>query len=278
MNKIKFENFGKGNKKSGKNSKSFYIALAVCITAVGVAAWSTYSSVMDYLNPKQSSTVLNGSSDTPTDKSVSGVKDNRSNASSKTESPTSSGDSSAKSDENASGPKKDDLSAENSQAESAINGDGDNQAVQTGTTVSPEPTAGGALVYPVGKIILKDYSGETPVFSKTFGDWRVHSGIDFAADKGATVKAMAGGVVKEVYEDDMLGTTVVIEHNGGFVACYSGLGKTTMVKAGDGVDAGDVIGSVNDVPAEQLEETHLHLETKVGGVTVNPLDLLDNRE
>lgn len=275
MKKIKFENFGKGNKGS-KNSKSFYIALAVCIAAVGVAAWSTYSSVMDYLNPKDGATVLNGSSDTPTDMTVSGIKDSRSSEADNNSSDIlSDTKSEISSDIPDTEPKKEDY--EVSQTDVAPDGD-DDEILETSNTVTPQEQLTGALVYPVGKVILKDYSGENPVFSKTFGDWRVHSGIDFAADKGATVKAMAGGVVKEIYEDDMLGTTVVIEHNGGFEAYYSGLGKTTMVKEGDSVDAGDVIGSVNDVPAEQVEESHLHLETKIGGATVNPLELLDNRE
>ncbi|HCW80164.1 MAG TPA: hypothetical protein DG942_03535, partial [Ruminococcaceae bacterium] len=39
-------------KKSGKRNKGFYIALGVCLIAVGAAAWTTYSSVSNYTSPK----------------------------------------------------------------------------------------------------------------------------------------------------------------------------------------------------------------------------------
>ena len=38
-----------------KKNAGFYIALALCITAIGGAAWTTYSSVLDYQTPKEES-------------------------------------------------------------------------------------------------------------------------------------------------------------------------------------------------------------------------------
>ena len=43
------------NKKSGKSNKGFYIALGVCLIAVGAAAWTTYDSVTKYTTPQASS-------------------------------------------------------------------------------------------------------------------------------------------------------------------------------------------------------------------------------
>ena len=86
---------------------------------------------------------------------------------------------------------------------------------------------------------------------------------------------MTGGVVKEIYTDDLMGVTVVIEHNGGFVAYYSGLGETTMVHPGDGVGAGDIIGAIKGIPCEQLDDFHLHLEIKKADKFINPLELLE---
>ena len=75
-----------------------------------------------------------------------------------------------------------------------------------------------SVVYPVGGNVLKEFSGEAPVYSVTLDDWRVHEGVDFAAEKGAVVKAFTGGQVKEIYDDPMLGKTMVISHSGGYEA------------------------------------------------------------
>ena len=42
-----------GKKKSGEK-RGFYIALAVCLAAVGIAAWSTYDTVSGFLEPVSS--------------------------------------------------------------------------------------------------------------------------------------------------------------------------------------------------------------------------------
>lgn len=279
MKKIKFENFVKGNSKYGKGGKGFYIALAVCIIAVGAAAWSTYGSVMNYMNPKTKASPLTSASDAPADRIISGITGSNGTASSTSKQPmsdTSSSQPSLSTDEG----KTD--SSENSVTETSVTQHSQNNSkdtsedgtVETVNTLEPEPESDGALIYPVGKNVLKKYSGENPVFSKTFNDWRVHRGVDFAADKGSPVKAMTGGVVKEIYTDDLMGVTVVIEHNGGFVAYYSGLGETTMVRPGDGVGAGDIIGAIKGIPSEQLDDFHLHLEIKKADKFVDPLELL----
>ena len=35
-------------RKTAKNSKGFYIALSLCLVAVGVAAWTTFDSVNNF--------------------------------------------------------------------------------------------------------------------------------------------------------------------------------------------------------------------------------------
>ena len=39
------------NEKKKKYSKGFYIALSFCLLAMAAAAWTTYSSVEDYMQP-----------------------------------------------------------------------------------------------------------------------------------------------------------------------------------------------------------------------------------
>ena len=60
--------------------------------------------------------------------------------------------------------------------------------------------------------LVKDYSADIPVFSMTMEDYRVHCGIDIAADAGTEVLAAADGEITGVFYDPMMGQTVEITH------------------------------------------------------------------
>jgi murein DD-endopeptidase MepM/ murein hydrolase activator NlpD len=127
----------------------------------------------------------------------------------------------------------------------------------------------------VGKV-TKGHSIDTPVFSDTLQEWRVHTGIDISAEEGAQVYASADGVVSRVYTDPFLGKTVEITHDGGIVSVYSNLSVSAeTAKVGEAVKAGALIGVVGDSSLSELaDESHLHFAIKVGGVSVNPLDYI----
>ena len=38
-------------RKKSTERRGFYLALAVCLTAIGIAAWSTYDTVSGFLEP-----------------------------------------------------------------------------------------------------------------------------------------------------------------------------------------------------------------------------------
>lgn len=132
------------------------------------------------------------------------------------------------------------------------------------------------FVSPVVGQITKEHSIDTPVFSDTLNEWRVHTGIDISADDGAEVFSAAEGVVSRVYSDPFLGRTVEITHEGGIVSVYSNLASTGIaVKEGDQVGSGALIGVVGDTSLSELaDEAHLHFAIKVNGVSVNPLDYI----
>ena len=129
---------------------------------------------------------------------------------------------------------------------------------------------------PIVGEITKSHSLDTPVFSDTLKEWRVHTGIDISAEEGAEVYASADGKVTKVYSDPFLGKTVEITHEGGIVSVYSNLSSEGIkVKEGDKLNSGDVIGTVGDTSISELaDEAHLHFAIKVNGVSVNPLDYI----
>lgn len=154
-------------------------------------------------------------------------------------------------------------------------------------TVSPDPqpdpspsASSAALVFtwPVKGSVLTGYSVEALAYDPTMGDWRTHSGIDIASAAGTEVMATAAGTVSSIYEDDLLGTTVVIDHGNGLISTYSNLAALPTVKAGDRVYTGTVIGSVGKTAsAESGLNSHLHFALFQDDMAVDPLDYLPER-
>ena len=145
------------------------------------------------------------------------------------------------------------------------------EPTQEETAVPSEPKK---VVYtwPVRGAVLRPFSVETLAYDTTMGDWRTHSGIDIAADPGIKVLAVGEGEVTEVYQDTMMGTTVVIQQPDGVTAIYSNLAEETQVLPGDAVDTGSVLGTVGSTAlAESGMESHLHLEMLVNEDPVDPL-------
>ena len=83
-----------------------------------------------------------------------------------------------------------------------------------------------------------NFSGDELVFSRTMLDWRIHPGLDIRADVGTPFKAAADGVVTKVYNDDMMGFTVIILHPDGFETIYSNLQTGQLVEENQEVKLG----------------------------------------
>ena len=127
---------------------------------------------------------------------------------------------------------------------------------------------------PLGMDISLDYSAAEPVFSSTMGDWRTHTGIDFAGVLGDPVKASAAGFVTAVYDDPMFGTVMEIDHGGGITAKYCGLDKGSAVAVGPEVKMDDTIACLGVVPCESESGAHLHFEMTEDGKNIDPLTVI----
>ena len=128
---------------------------------------------------------------------------------------------------------------------------------------------------PVAGKAVAEYSMDSLSYNQTTRDWRVHDGVDFAAEAGTTVSAAADGTVYTVYEDETMGMTVVIKHDGGYTTKYASLGDEISVKAGDNVTAGQKIGTVGATALlENAIGDHLHFSVSCNGTVVDPTDFL----
>lgn len=118
---------------------------------------------------------------------------------------------------------------------------------------------------------LAAFSVEALQYDRTLDDWRTHDGIDIAAAAGTHVLAACSGTVESVQQSDLLGTTVVLSHAGGYRTTYANLQQIPNVAAGEYVSAGQVIGAVGTTAlSESALPAHLHFSVTLDGAPVDP--------
>lgn len=91
-----------------------------------------------------------------------------------------------------------------------------------------------------------------------------NNGIDIAVSKGTEAKAVFKGVVKQVFVMPGYNQCVLVSH-GNYFTFYCKM-KTVNVKAGDKIDTGEVIGTVDTINGE----TQLHFEVWLNTKPQNP--------
>lgn len=238
--------YNQKKKHSKKERVGFYTALSICIVAVGMAAYSTYTSLTGYFDEGASSSVaVNNEATGITEEETAAEATTRQ----VTEAPT---------------------EAEVVTAEITI-------PVETKDALETMLTVNTSLSYPLDSAkILREYS-EDSVYNKTLNQWEAHTGVDFACREGDNVYSMGDGEVTKIYSDDLYGTTAVVK-SATYTAYYSGLAENVKVFKGNTVTTGDVIGTAEAVPCEALDDTHVHISVKVDGRYVDPLSLINNDE
>ena len=128
---------------------------------------------------------------------------------------------------------------------------------------------------PVAGQTVCGYAMETLSYNQTTRDWRTHNGIDIAAEAGTPVLAAADGTVYTIYEDDSMGTTVVIRHEDGYTTQYSSLAAELSVKTGDSVTLGQAIGCVGETALlETAIGPHVHFCVQYLDEPMDPAEFL----
>ena len=140
------------------------------------------------------------------------------------------------------------------------------------STVTRKPIQ---TVAPVTGEVVAVYAMDSLSYNATTRDWRVHNGVDYAAEEGTKVCAAAAGTVYTVYDDETMGMTVVIRHEEGYTTSYSSLAEEVSVKTGDTVTMGQQIGCVgNSALLESAIGSHVHFSVTLNDEPMDPSDFL----
>ena len=138
-------------------------------------------------------------------------------------------------------------------------GDGEQVVVKPEGMIMPLETA--ALIHDYGFY-----------HNQTLNCYYEHTGLDFSAEAGTEVMAVAAGKIESIYKDDLLlGTEIVIDHGDGLKSVYRFVNEAEGLSVGDSVERGEVIATVADAIGNEYKDgAHLHFEITESGKIVDP--------
>jgi len=141
-------------------------------------------------------------------------------------------------------------------------------AFRCGNTATSYNVGSGAWTWPLAD---GTYEIGTP-FGQSGSMWSTgfHTGQDFPAAIGTTVRAVTSGVVT-VEHPAWAGNLVRIDHGNGLETLYAHLSRVDVAN-GQQVKAGEQIGAVGT--EGNSTGPHLHFEVRLGGDPVNPMPFL----
>jgi len=120
-------------------------------------------------------------------------------------------------------------------------------------------------------VIIKDFSDSTLKYNSTLKQWESHKAVDIKGSDDADVLACFDGEIVSVENNYLCGTVVTIKHNDSLQSVYSSMDENVLVKVGDKVKSGQVIGKVsNSAKSESADGAHLHFEVLLNNVKTDP--------
>jgi murein DD-endopeptidase MepM/ murein hydrolase activator NlpD len=142
---------------------------------------------------------------------------------------------------------------------------GDDRGVAT-TKLSEAEAAANVWLLPVDEYVF------TSPYGVRWG--KLHAGIDLAAPEGTPYKSVHAGTVTRAGYEGGYGYAITVKNADGTEVIYAH-SRRLLVKAGDKVKAGQVIGEVGITGYSY--GTHLHLEIHVKGEPTDPITFLRDR-
>ncbi len=133
------------------------------------------------------------------------------------------------------------------------------------------------MTWPLDGDIVRNYSMNNVAYDKTLDLYRMNNFVSIGANVGTQVKAAADGIVESIYNDDEKGKSVVINHGNGWKTTYSQLQDNVLVKDGQVVKLGQVIGGVaNPTKYSILLGGHVDFEVTKDDAPTDPKTIMLN--
>lgn len=245
------------------NGKGFYIALVVCLAALGGSGWylwqefHTARSLASQVSQVESVTV--DSADT----------------SAQPESEPEAPPSPAAWETAAPLPLPGEEETEDAEEAAAEQEETEAVAPVEEEPADEEAVTSAAWVWPLEGQVVSAFSSDSLSYNAALKDWRTHDGVDLSAQLGERVAAAHAGTVIAIRDDVLLGKTVTMDLGDGLTACYGNLDEEVSVTSGDTLAAGDPIGTVGETAAgEHNDQPWLHFSLEQDGEAVDPLSYL----
>jgi murein DD-endopeptidase MepM/ murein hydrolase activator NlpD len=109
-----------------------------------------------------------------------------------------------------------------------------------------------------------------------FGQWRNHTGTDYAAPTGTPIRSVGDGVIVFAGRKGGYGNVIDVRHRNGMVSRYGHMRNfATGMRAGTRVAMGSTIGYVGSTG--WATGPHLHFEIRIDGVARDPRLALQSR-
>lgn len=148
------------------------------------------------------------------------------------------------------------------------------------------------IVNPVPDKPLKPFNKDTVEISKSFynqnddaekqqksliyyeNTYMQNTGILYTSEESFEILASTDGVIKEVKDDEILGTVVIVEYNNKVMTAYYSL-SDVKVKAGDTIKANDILGNSGTNKLENVSPNCLLFEVYINGNLTNPEEFFE---
>ena len=101
------------------------------------------------------------------------------------------------------------------------------------------------------------------------GTYMQNSGVDYTSDNSFDVISILDGTVINVYENEILGTSIEIRHNNDLISVYQSLSEVS-VKKDDQIIQGQIVAKSGTSNINKELGNHLHFELYYKGKIVNP--------
>jgi len=142
------------------------------------------------------------------------------------------------------------------------------EAMKIYKTITPTCYWSEPFSYPMNSKITSAF-GNKRLFNASLKSY--HSGTDFRAKTGTPIYATNSGKVVLVKNRYFAGNSVLLDHGEGIYTGYYHMSRF-KVKKGEMVEKGQLLGLAG--ATGRVTGPHLHFSTRVGGVQVDPLQLL----